>query len=149
MEETVWYEVSQSSPLKLLTIRYAGNIVHINALGTHVVMLNSMEHISNLFERKGATYSHRPSFTMAGEIVGFDRVRPFQIIWHFSLLISLYQAFPWLPCNDEWRRQRKLIHPILSPEAVKKYHKVQENATALYLKSLLVNPLDFHKDLRR
>lgn len=43
-----------------------GDIVHLNLLGKHVVVLNSYEIAKDVLEQ--SKYSDRPHFTMAGEL---------------------------------------------------------------------------------
>jgi cytochrome P450 len=42
-----------------------------------------------------------------------------------------------------WREHRKLIHIALGPEAIKKYHRVQEQKASLLLIGLLETQQDF------
>lgn len=47
-----------------------------------------------------------------------------------------------------WKQHRKLANLALSPEAVKKYYLIQEDAVAMYLDSLVEHPEDFVAQLR-
>lgn len=47
-------------------VRNSGNIVHLNLLGKHVVVLNSYDIAKDVLEQ--SRYNNRPHFTMAGEL---------------------------------------------------------------------------------
>lgn len=53
-----------------------------------------------------------------------------------------------LEYGPTYKQQKKLTHLALSPEAVKKYHAVQEDLTALYLRAVLEQPDEFIGHLR-
>jgi cytochrome P450 len=55
---------------------------------------------------------------------------------------------PMLQYGSTWREHRKLARTALSPDAVKKYHKVQEDIVAMFVNSLLEQPADFVSQLR-
>ena len=58
-------------------------------------MVNSAEHIIELFEKRGAIYSDRPPLYVSGEIAGWDR----------ALALSHY--------DDHMRDLRRLFAPLL------------------------------------
>lgn len=53
-----------------------------------------------------------------------------------------------LPYGKELKEQRKLVHLALSQTAVAKYHVVQEDATAMYLQSIIDAPKTFMNETR-
>lgn len=55
---------------------------------------------------------------------------------------------PLRPHDSLWKLQRKIARLALSPEAVKKYHLVQEDAAALLNKSLCDDPEAFCDQIR-
>lgn len=59
---------------RVLTCFGIGDVVYLRILGNSIVVLNSMNSIRDLFERRAYNYSHRPTFTMVGELMGLDRV---------------------------------------------------------------------------
>lgn len=107
-----------------------GDIVYIEPLGSPIVVLNTIESINALFDKRAANYSHRPIFTMAGELMGLDR----------GVTLMNY--------GKTWRELRKLTHIALSPDAVKQYYRVQEQITLLLMKELLDTPQKFDSLLR-
>jgi hypothetical protein len=52
----------------------SGDIVYIEPLGSPIVVLNTIESVNALFDKRATNYSHRPILTMAGELMGLDRV---------------------------------------------------------------------------
>lgn len=48
--------------------------MYIEPLGSPIVVLNTIESVNALFDKRAVNYSHRPIFTMGGELIGFDRV---------------------------------------------------------------------------
>jgi hypothetical protein len=45
-----------------------GDIVHLSALGQHIIILNSFEAVQDIVVRKAAAFSDRPRFVMCGEL---------------------------------------------------------------------------------
>jgi hypothetical protein len=48
--------------------------MQLNVMGSSIVVLNTMEAITDLMEKRGSLYSDRAAFTMAS-LIGFDTVR--------------------------------------------------------------------------
>lgn len=107
-----------------------GDLVYFHGLGNNVLVLNSMEAIKDLLEKKSRIYSDRPIFTVVGTMMG------------------LGQSLPLLPYGPRWRACRKLAHVALSPTAVAKYHHTQEGLAVLLLTDILDSPEDFFSHIR-
>ncbi|KAF5344480.1 hypothetical protein D9758_014138 [Tetrapyrgos nigripes] len=107
-----------------------GNLVFLHGLGNKVLVVNNIELIAELFEQRWSTYSHRPTFTVVGELMGVD------------------QSLALMPYCDEWRESRKLTGIALNPGAIKKYQVLQEDITALLNKEILDSPEDFFQHVR-
>ncbi|KAF8173756.1 cytochrome P450 [Mycena galopus ATCC 62051] len=101
------------------------NVVYLEVLGNSIVVLNSMEAIGDLLERRAWNYSHRPTFTMVGELMGLDRT------------IGLNNR------DKVWRQQRKLASIALSPQGIKLYMPLQERLAAVLLSELEETPDKF------
>ncbi|KAK7037675.1 hypothetical protein VNI00_010900 [Paramarasmius palmivorus] len=104
-----------------------GDLVHFHGLGYKVVFLNTLEAINDLLEKRSHLYSHRPVFTLGGELMGMDQ----------SMVLRNY--------DSEWREHRKLAHISLSPTAIKRYHSKQENIAAAFCQDLLHDPGNFYE----
>ena len=52
-----------------------GSLVGLRVLRTRIVVLNSHEAMVELLEKRGNNYSHRPIFTVLGELMNLNKVR--------------------------------------------------------------------------
>ncbi|KAF8993245.1 cytochrome P450 [Cyathus striatus] len=100
------------------------------AFGKGILVLNSLQAVVDLLEKRSDIYSDRPTFTMVGEMMGLDN------------------SMPMLSYGGKYKQQRKLCHSALSSEAVKKYYDLQANAAAMYILSLINTPDNFLPQLR-
>ncbi|KIJ60639.1 hypothetical protein HYDPIDRAFT_116936 [Hydnomerulius pinastri MD-312] len=108
---------------------YGSDLVYLRSFGTGVLVINSSSAVTELFEKQSSFYSDRPTFTMAGELIGLD------------------QGLGFAHYGPHWRMMRKLAQRALGTEAIKKYHGVQEDVIALFLHSLVEQPDEFAKAL--
>ncbi|KZT12902.1 cytochrome P450 [Laetiporus sulphureus 93-53] len=51
-----------------------GDLMSISLLGRRMVIINSSQIAMDLFEKRSSIYSARPTFVVAGEMVGWDRI---------------------------------------------------------------------------
>ncbi|KAG2353725.1 cytochrome P450, partial [Suillus spraguei] len=103
--------------------RKYGAISHIEVLGQHIIVLNSVKSAVDMLDKKGTVYSDRPVLPMASELVG----------WKHSLGL--------LPYGDRFRQYRKNIHKIMgNRSALQVYHPVEEIETRRFLKRVFLNP---------
>ncbi|KAG6919656.1 hypothetical protein DXG01_003520 [Tephrocybe rancida] len=108
------------------------DLIFFHGLGTNirVLVLNSLQTINDLFKKRLMIYSHRPSLTVAGDLVGLNQSTAFQ------------------PYGKEWRENRRMAYLALSPKATRKYHTIQEDILTLLNQALLDNPTDFIAHVR-
>ena len=52
---------------------HTGPLVHLQAFGRHVVVVNTLEAVSDLFDKLGAIYSARPRAVMLVELCAATR----------------------------------------------------------------------------
>ncbi|KAF7331084.1 O-methylsterigmatocystin oxidoreductase [Mycena venus] len=107
-----------------------GDLVYLHGIGKSVLIVNNLSCVTDLLERRWSIYSHRPTFTAVGELMGVDQ----------SLALMSY--------GEEWREHRKIVHGSLNPTAVKKWHAVQQEMAALLNKDLLNDPREFQHHIR-
>ena len=50
--------------------------MYFHGLGNRVFVLNTLDAIAALLERRADVYSDRPVLTVGGELIGLDQVRP-------------------------------------------------------------------------
>ncbi|KAF7304569.1 Cytochrome P450 [Mycena chlorophos] len=104
-----------------------GNVVYIEIFGNKLVLLNSLQAVTDLFEKQGVLYSHRPEAIMVGELMGLDQ----------SIGLSN---------NDKsWKQQRRLVSIALGPKAFKQHAKTQADLAARMILELHQNQANHHE----
>ncbi|KAJ8583010.1 cytochrome P450 [Rhizopogon salebrosus TDB-379] len=108
-----------------------GDISHIEVLGQHIFVLNSVNITMDMLDKKSSVYSDRPVFPMAGELVGGKDI------------LAL------LPYGDRFRWYRKNFHRVIgSRTAMKVYNPIEEIETHRFLKRVLANPEELMEHVR-
>ena len=109
-----------------------GPIVHVNALGQNIIILNDARYAVDLFDKKGALYSDRPTLIMAGHVIGWDEGP------------GLCQM------GERWTEYRRLFSQFMGTKAkVEPYDPVIQAETNVFLKNLLVDPQEWVEHARR
>ncbi|KAJ7257102.1 cytochrome P450 [Mycena rebaudengoi] len=104
------------------------DIIHLDAAGTSIIVLSSMEAIRDLFELRSSLYSGRLRLPMLVELMG----------WDF--------AFAFL--NYGKRSGRKLFHEAFNRSAAKQFHPQETAAVYELLRRFLQNPHDIMGNFR-
>ncbi|KAJ8700831.1 hypothetical protein PTI98_003818 [Pleurotus ostreatus] len=95
----------------------ASDVIHLEALGNHIVVLDSVEAANDLLEKRSAIYSDRP------HILVFDMVGMNDIVL--------------MPYGEAFRKHRKFVHSTITKRAITTFQPVQtKNARALALNLL-------------
>ncbi|KAI0081475.1 cytochrome P450 [Panus rudis PR-1116 ss-1] len=102
-----------------------GDVMHFTAFGQNIVVLSSLEAISDLFEERHVTYSDRVTSTMFDDIM--------RLGWIFAL---------W-DYGDSWRSARKLFHAHFSANATREYLPTSSRKIASFLRNLRDDPEHF------
>ncbi|KAK1232372.1 hypothetical protein PQX77_004494 [Marasmius sp. AFHP31] len=100
----------------------ATDIIHLDALGISIVVLDSIKAAQELVEKRSAIYSGRPQSIVLNEFLGQNR----------NLAFMEY--------GEEWRIRRRLFDQMFNPTASKRYHLRMAKATRALLKRLCENP---------
>ncbi|KAG1854759.1 cytochrome P450 [Suillus tomentosus] len=109
-----------------------GNIVHVEILGQHMMVVNSTRIAIELLDKKSNVCSDRPVLPMCGELCG----------WKHALAL--------LPYNDRLRQYRKNIHHVIgSRAAVKTHHPIEEIETRRFLKRVFTKPDQLQEHIRQ
>ena len=125
-------------------------MIYLNILGEHYVILNSLEDITELFEKRSSNYSDRKHMTMLIELYvsHSSHLREFckdtnrcRMNWSMSMALMPYGLW--------WRRHRKLFHEYFHNNAVTKYQPIQRQEVQTFLRRLLVTPDDFFHHIRQ
>ncbi|KAJ6605697.1 cytochrome P450 [Mycena sp. CBHHK59/15] len=104
--------------------RRYGDIVHARVFGQHVILVNSLEAASDLFDKRAHIYSDRPVTPMI-DLMG----------WAFNVGL--------MPYTNEWRRRRRLFQKCFRRDVSLSYRSIQMKKIHDLLRGLLSNPQDF------
>ncbi|KAF8334675.1 cytochrome P450 [Cantharellus anzutake] len=107
-----------------------GDVMHLTVFGAPVIVLNSVEAVTDLLEKKSAIYSSRPRSHMA-DIMGYSS----------STLLA--------PYGEPLRRSRKLMSAALNSRVSKTYHPIQERVAQDFAYLLLENPQQLKDNIKR
>lgn len=108
-----------------------GDISHIEVLGQHIIVLNSVKTAMELLDKKSSVYSDRPVNPMCGELVG----------WKYAL--------GFLSNGDRFRCYRKNIHRVIgSRSAMEVYNPLEEIETHRFLKRVFAKPEQLQAHIR-
>ncbi|KAG2337086.1 cytochrome P450 [Suillus weaverae] len=108
-----------------------GAISHVEVLGQHIIVINSVKSAVDMLDKKGTVYSDRPVLPMGGELVGWKH------------LLGL------LPYGDRFRQYRKSIRQIIGNRAaLDVYRPIEEIETRRFLKRVFSNPEQLQAHVR-
>ncbi|OAX31420.1 cytochrome P450 [Rhizopogon vinicolor AM-OR11-026] len=107
-----------------------GDISHIEILGQHIMVLNSINTTMQMLDKKSSIYSDRPVFPMACELAGWKD------------FLSL------LPYGERHRWHRKNFHRVIGSRAVKAFYPLEEIETHQFLKRVLAKPEELLEHIR-
>ncbi|GJE96501.1 cytochrome P450 [Phanerochaete sordida] len=110
--------------------RYGSDVVHAEALGKHIVVMNTLKAAKDLFEDRPSIYSDKDQPVMFLELCGW------------------WRAWLMLPYGDSWRMHRKLFHQSFRPQAVSQYRPQQVVAQRKLLQLMLDKPEGYSENLR-
>ncbi|KAJ7792939.1 cytochrome P450 [Mycena olivaceomarginata] len=110
--------------------RYGSDVVHMNVLGTDILVVNSAQAASALFGHKSAIYSDRPRMPMLGELIGLG--------WHFG----------FMPHGEDWRLHRKIFAQEFTSAAVEGYEDQELKWTKIFLQNLIATPQNFTQHIQ-
>ena len=143
---TVNFLLSMVGRHKKLNI--SGDMIYLNVFGQHILILNSLEVITDLFEKRSSNYSDRKKMTMlyvydipftSKELVK-NAVR-----CRMNFIISMSK----MPYGLWWRKHRKLFHQFFHRNAVIKYQPIQRQEVRAFLRRLLATPDNFLHHIRQ
>ncbi|KZW03029.1 cytochrome P450 [Exidia glandulosa HHB12029] len=100
-------------------------VTYLRVLTMEVIVLNTMQAVTDLLEKRSAIYSDRPRLPMACDIIGFDWVT------------ALMPYGPW------WRLHRRELHNVMNENAATKYWDVHQKLNLRFLKRIMDDPADW------
>ncbi|KAG6854559.1 hypothetical protein C0991_004895 [Blastosporella zonata] len=101
-----------------------GDLLYINVLGTHLVIINSEEIADELVEKRSANYSDRPDIA----VMNMNG-------WGVNMGLKHY--------GNEWRRDRRVLHQRFRREAAYQLHPLELAKSRQLLQNVLRDPKDF------
>ncbi|EKM55881.1 uncharacterized protein PHACADRAFT_256813 [Phanerochaete carnosa HHB-10118-sp] len=110
--------------------QYGSDVIHVEALGKHICVVNSAKAAKELFHGRPHIYNDKEQSVMLLELTGWRR------------------AWVMRPYDDYWREHRRLFHQHFRPMAVPQYHPKQTKAVRRLLPLLLDTPGDFYRHIR-
>ncbi|KXN80787.1 O-methylsterigmatocystin oxidoreductase [Leucoagaricus sp. SymC.cos] len=120
-----------SKAYKLMGEQLGTKIIHLEAFGQRIVVLNDIQMARDLMEKRSAIYSSRPHLNMLMDVV--------RINYLFSVM----------PYGEEWRNHRRLFQQYFAPKHIQ---REQERILAFVRKGLLPSlyesPKDFMQHIR-
>ncbi|KIJ57200.1 hypothetical protein M422DRAFT_149594 [Sphaerobolus stellatus SS14] len=109
-----------------------GDVVHVTALGKHIIILNSTKACIDLLEQRSTIHSDRPSLPMIDE----------------PTLIDAGWSFSTMRYSKRWKRHRRLFTHHLNPTAITQvFSERQVSAVQMLLRLLVSNPKTLKKNL--
>ncbi|KAF5355923.1 hypothetical protein D9756_004149 [Leucocoprinus leucothites] len=108
-----------------------GDIVYVEPFGSPTVILNNLEDIRELLDKRSAITASRPRMVMANELMGWD--------WDFV----------HMPHDDYWRRHRKVFHQYFQQKNIPNYYPTIRRSTANLLNQLAQSPSRFREHIKQ
>ncbi|KAH9995638.1 CyP450 monooxygenase [Russula compacta] len=105
------------------------DIIHVEFLGTHVVVLNSEKAAKDLLEKR--IYSDRPQLKALSELLDAGK-------W----------VFAFFPYGNKWKTWHKAFYAHMQPAVARRYHSHESKVALQLLQNLLDTPQDFMQHLR-
>ncbi|KDN35871.1 hypothetical protein RSAG8_11233, partial [Rhizoctonia solani AG-8 WAC10335] len=107
-----------------------GDMFYLSIFGRPLVVVNSMQIASDLLDKRSANYSERPTFEMAGEIMG----------WSKSVVLSQY--------GDRLKRYRKLLQSVLGRSSAPRFRPLQQREALRFAQRMMETPEDLVQHIR-
>lgn len=108
-----------------------GDIIYLESFGTPTVILNNLEDIHELLDKRSAITASRPRMVMASELMGWG--------WDFA----------HMPHDDYWRRHRKVFHQYFQQRNMSNHFPVIRKTTSVLLNQLSKSPDKFRAHFRQ
>ncbi|KAL0070241.1 hypothetical protein AAF712_002733 [Marasmius tenuissimus] len=109
-----------------------GDIIHLQLVNKHWIILNSKKAALDLLEGRSNIYSNRPHSVLLDDLMDFSD-----------------DVFRTQSDDPNFKAHRKMMHSGLGPRAVRDYQPLQIQETNTMLRSLADQPDDFIAHIRR
>jgi len=85
-----------------------GELTYVHVLGKPIIILNSLDIMKNLLDKRGVNYSGRPRSIL------YEMIE-----WSETVIL--------LPFGEKWKKQRRMISENFTPTTVKEYFPLVES----------------------
>ncbi|KZV60973.1 cytochrome P450 [Peniophora sp. CONT] len=106
------------------------DIISLNVMGNTMIILNSAQAASDLFEKRGAFYSDRPDMPMIVDLMGWD--------WTFALMRY----------GPRWKEHRRVFHSHFN-QGVTEHQTIQLSIVQELLQLLARSPENYLAHMRQ
>jgi len=147
MGETIQQYVPRHSHILWIVYRCVlGGILHIEALGNHIIILNAVEDADELLEKRASNSSDRPVIPILELYVrlpynGVDN--KILILQYLNYSMGWTNMVSLLRHDDKWRLHRRICQQNFRKAEAHKYHPLQVRKVHEMLQGLLETPQDF------
>lgn len=135
----------------MLTLAWQGDVIHVSALGQHMIVLNSLEAITDVMQKRAHSISGRPYLPMLGELFvhSFPALDASHLIncclprvgWGFSTTLLEY--------GQLWKKHRRSFHQHFRVHTTTLFLNTQALESYKMVFKLLETPHDFRKHIRK
>ncbi|KAG9087689.1 hypothetical protein FS749_002745 [Ceratobasidium sp. UAMH 11750] len=107
-----------------------GDMFYLSIFGKPLIVVNSFKIASDLLDKRSAKYSERPTFQMAGELMG----------WSKSVVLSQY--------GDRLKRYRRLLQSVLAGGAALRFRPLQTQEARRFASRMARTPENLVQHIR-
>jgi hypothetical protein len=110
-----------------------GNLIHLDAMGTHFIIINDINVAKELLDKRSAIYSDRPELAMAGELCGWSR----------TLILTHYN-------EERFKDLRTCFFKMFgTKQSIERLHPIFEEEAQLLMKRLVAHPNELFLYVRK
>ncbi|KAH8806802.1 cytochrome P450 [Flagelloscypha sp. PMI_526] len=110
-------------------LRQYGDVCYINLAGQGVLLLGSHRVAFDLLDKRSGTYSGRPGFHVASELLTGDL--------HFAIISP----------NEYWKKSRRIAHEALKLQSAPQFQPLQLTSARRLVEMLLESPYDLENHI--
>ncbi|KAI9432002.1 cytochrome P450 [Lactarius indigo] len=110
--------------------KYGSDVIHVDVMGSHIVILNSIKSANELLDKRSSIYSDRPKKVVMQDLFGMD----------FNIALE--------PYGPAWRHSRCEFWANFRPVDLEAYQPLERRAVHRLLRNLLSSPDSFVQHLR-
>ncbi|KAJ7625699.1 cytochrome P450 [Roridomyces roridus] len=132
-----------------LSKEYNSDIIHLDLVGKSIVILNSFEATTALFEKRSAIYSDRQVYHTSRILVIVSDFNCRDSLPMVNDLMGWSFTIGTMKYGDDWRIHRRLANRALSFKTSRKYEPHEQLATRKLLKRMVSDPDAFFAHFRQ